>query len=227
MVHGRNQERAYSVAEELQTIGGTVEVALGDLTDPDEAGSVAQKAQAWRVQILVNNAGPFSEHDWITTDPQAWATSYDGNVVTVVRMVQALLPTMLATGWGRIITLGSRAATTPQANLVDYSAAKAAVLNLTSSLAQHLAGTGITANTISPGVILTEGLLQMFDERARLLGWDRDQTSQAMADYAPNPVGRLGTGDDIAAAVAYLASPLASYVTGTELRVDGGITPVP
>lgn len=227
LVHGRDQARADALAQELQAAGGTAEVVLGDLTDENAAVEVADRARKWGVQILVNNAGPFVEHDWDNADPSAWTASFEGNVATAVRMIHALVPGMRAAGWGRVINVGSRAATTPLPNMVDYSAAKAAVVNLTTSLAHHLTGSGVTANVVSPGVILTDGLVRIFDQRANDAGWTDEQRAQVMADYAPNPTGRLGTGEDIAAAVAYLASPLAGYVNGTELRVDGGISPVP
>ena len=144
--------------------------------------------------------------------------------------MQALLPVMRDNGWGRVINVGSRGATTPLPNMVDYSAAKAMVVNMTTSLARHLAGTGITANTVSPGVIATDGLRRMLTDRAAEQGWPAswpELERRAVAEYAPNPTGRLGTGDDIAAAVAFVASPLAGYINGIDLRVDGGITPVP
>lgn len=125
-----------------------------------------------------------------------------------------------------MITIGSRAVRTPLPNMVTYSAAKAAVVNMTTSLARHLAGTGVTANCVSPGVIVTPSMYRMFEERAAAGGEEgagRDE-ADIVAEYAPNPSGRLGRPQDIAAAVAYLASPLADYVNGIELRVDGGIT---
>lgn len=145
-------------------------------------------------------------------------------------MIRALLPRMRAHGWGRIVNLGSRAATTPLPNMVDYSAAKAAVVNMTTSLAQHLAGSGITANTVSPGVVATDGLRRMFTDAADARGWPREWSQleeRVVTEYAPNPTGRLGTTADISAAVAFLASPLAGYINGIDLRVDGGIALVP
>lgn len=227
LVHGRNGRRAETVAEEIRAAGGRAEVVLADLTDATAADRLADRAHDWGVQIVVNNAGPFIEHTWADADLAAWTASFESNVLTTVRLIRALLPTLTSGGWGRVINIGTRGATTPLPNMVDYSAAKAAVVNLTASLARHLAGTGVTANVVSPGVILTQGLSHMFELRAAESGWTTAQTQQQTADYAPNPVGRLGTTDDIAAAVTYLASPVADYVNGTELRVDGGITPVP
>jgi NAD(P)-dependent dehydrogenase (short-subunit alcohol dehydrogenase family) len=212
LIHGRDAQRARELAGEL---GGGAQAILGDLTVA--AGDVCTYAAAWRPDVLVANAGPFAERDWENATPADWASTFDGNLVSTVRIVQAVLPGMRKASWGRVITIGSRGAVTPLVNMVDYSAAKAALVNATTSLARHLSGTGITANTVSPGVILTPGLEKMFAGR---------DSAEIAAEYAPNPTGRLGTPEDIAAAVAFLASPLAGYVNGVNLRIDGGITPI-
>ncbi|TDB89910.1 SDR family oxidoreductase [Actinomadura sp. KC216] len=230
LVHGRDADRAEAAAGRVRSAGGTAEVVLGDLTDDAAADDVAGRAAAWGVDVLVNNAGPVAEHDWDDAGPGAWLAAWNGNVMSAVRVIRAVLPGMRERGWGRVVNLGSRAATTPLPNLVEYSAAKAAVVNLTTSLARHLAGTGITANTVSPGVIVTEGMRRMFEDGAARRGrprtWD-ELEPEVTAEYAPNPTGRLGTADDIAATVAFLASPLAGYINGIDLRVDGGLVPVP
>lgn len=229
LVHGRDQGRASQVAESVRAAGGECEVVLGDLTDDEAAAEAAEQARRWGVDVLVNNAGPFAEHDWETAEPSAWLDAMNGNVVSAVRLIRVLVPPMRERGWGRIVNVGSRAATTPLPNMVDYSAAKAAVVNMTTGLARHLAGSGITANTVSPGVIVTEGMRRMFEDRAAARGrpapWP-ELEPDVLAEYAPNPSGRLGTEDDIAAAVTFLASPLTGYINGVNLRVDGGITQV-
>jgi 3-oxoacyl-[acyl-carrier protein] reductase len=230
LVHGRDGERAMQVVGGVHAGGGEAEVVLGDLTHEEAAAEVAARARSWGVDILVNNAGPFVEHDWDSAEPSAWLDAVNGNVVSAVRLIRGLISPMRERGWGRIINLGSRAATTPLPNMVEYSAAKAAVVNMTTGLARHLTGSGITANTVSPGVIVTEGMQQMFEDRAAAHGrpapW-AELEPQVLAEYAPNPSGRFGTADDVAAAVAFLASPLAGYVNAIDLRVDGGITAVP
>lgn len=230
LVHGRDPGRAEQVAAALRRRGGTVDVALGDLTVPESAAVVAEQADTWGTEVLVNNAGPFLEDEWDTAEPARWLRSVEDNVVSAVRLIRALTPAMRQRGWGRVINVGSRSATTPLPNMVTYSAAKAAVVSMTVSLAQHLAGSGVTANAVSPGVIVTDGMRRMFQARAREQGrspdW-ADLEQEIVAGYAANPSGRLGTVNDIAAAIAFLSSPLAGYVNGIDLRVDGGITGVP
>ncbi|MFD8544150.1 SDR family NAD(P)-dependent oxidoreductase [Streptomyces sp. NPDC059649] len=245
LVHGRNAGAAAAVAERVAARGVRTEVVLGDLTEPGVAEQVALTARDFGVQILVNNAGPFAEHDWESSRASDWRAAFEGNVLPTVRVSQTLLPSLRAHGWGRVITIGSRAVRTPLPNMVTYSAAKAAVVNMTTSLARHLAGTGVTANCVSPGVIVSPSMYRMFEERA---ADTTDMTDTAVegngamaaegtagavdeadlvAAYAANPTGRLGRPEDIASAVAYLASPRADYVNGIELRVDGGITGTP
>ncbi|MFD9205643.1 SDR family NAD(P)-dependent oxidoreductase [Streptomyces sioyaensis] len=229
LVHGRSAGAAAAVAERVAARGVRAEVVLGDLTEPGVAEQVAVTARDFGAHILVNNAGPFAEHDWDSSQPSDWRAAFEGNVLPTVRVSQTLLPSLRAHGWGRVITIGSRAVRTPLPNMVTYSAAKAAVVNMTTSLARHLAGTGVTANCVSPGVIVTPSMYRMFEERAAAGGDEGGGRDEAdiVAEYAPNPSGRLGRPQDIAAAVAYLASPLADYVNGIELRVDGGITGTP
>ncbi|WP_411143942.1 SDR family NAD(P)-dependent oxidoreductase [Streptomyces sp. x-80] len=269
LVHGRNAAAAAAVAERVTLRGVRSEVVLGDLTEPGVAEQVALTARDFGARILVNNAGPFAEHDWDSARPADWRAAFEGNVLPTVRVTQTLLPSLRAHGWGRVITIGSRAVRTPLPHMVTYSAAKAAVVNMTTSLARHLAGTGVTANCVSPGVISTPSLHRMFEERAAAAHGPADEADETdelgemgemgmadardvaesgggrgpvtgsgtpvrsgpgpvaaelVAEYAPIPAGRLGRPQDIAAAVAYLASPLADYVNGIELRVDGGIT---
>jgi 3-oxoacyl-[acyl-carrier protein] reductase len=230
LIHGRNASAAAEVAERVTSLGVRAAVVLGDLSRDDDGARVAAAAVAFGVRIVVNNAGPLAEHDWDSAEPTDWLAALNSNVVSSVRVTRALLPSLRERGWGRIVNIGSRAATTPLPHLVEYSAAKAAVVNMTTSLARHLAGTGVTANCVSPGVIVTPTMQRMFQDRAEAAGEDPEWSGlepAVTARYAPNPVGRLGRAADISAAVAYLASPIADYVNGIDLRVDGGITNTP
>lgn len=228
MIHGRQPDGVAAQVAEVEAAGGQADAVLGDLGSPEgTARLLASVAELGEVDILVANAGPFGEHTFSTATDEDWQRAFEANVLSVVRCVRALLPGMRERAWGRIITVSTRGAVTPLPHMVEYSAAKAAVVNLTASLAQDVAGSGITANTISPGVILTPSMQDMFQHRADVEGdaraWEEIERDIAIG-YAANPTGRLGRPDDIAAAAVFLASPRASYVNGATLRVDGGIT---
>jgi 3-oxoacyl-[acyl-carrier protein] reductase len=228
LVHGRDDDKVARQVEQILRDGGQAAGVTGDIRDPGESEALlAEVVERGPVDILVANAGPFSEHTFDEASDGDFLRAFEANVVSVVRCVRALLPAMRARGWGRIITITTRGVISPLPNMVDYSAAKAGVTNLTAGLAQHLASSGITANTISPGVILTPGMQQMFQMRADAAGdrrpWD-ELEADIVADYAANPTGRLGRPEDIAAAAVFLASPRAGYINGATLRVDGAIT---
>ncbi|MGH8793132.1 MAG: SDR family NAD(P)-dependent oxidoreductase [Stackebrandtia sp.] len=230
LIHGRSADSAAGVADRVRSLGAPAEVVLGDLTEPGVAERVAVAAVAFGARILVNNAGPLAEHDWDSAEPEDWLAAFNGNVVSTARVTRGLLPALRNSGWGRVVNMGSRAVTTPLPHLVEYSAAKAAVVNLTTSLAKQLAGTGVTANCVSPGVIVTPTMKQLFTDRAEKQGRDADWATLeplVAAEYAPNPTGRLGRAGDIADTVAFLSSPVADYINGINLRVDGGITLTP
>lgn len=228
LVHGRDEDRVTRQVEQIRRNGGRADGVTGDLADRAATEALlAEVVDRGPVDILVANAGPFTEHTFDEATDEDFQRAFDTNVLSVTRCVRALLPSMRARGWGRIITVSTRGVIAPLPHMVDYSTAKAAVTNLTGALAQHLAGSGITANTISPGVILTPGMQQMFQDRADAVGdtrpWD-ELEADVVAGYAANPTGRLGRPEDIAAAAVFLASPRADYVNGTTLRVDGAIT---
>lgn len=225
LIHGRSEQACEEALAKIRASGGSSSIVCGDLADPAAVEDVGKRAVDHSVDILVNNAGPFSENSWEEVEAVDWVESYQRNVVSAASLSKILTPSMREKGWGRVINVGSRAVATPLANMIDYSAAKAAVVNFTGSLAKHLAHSGVTANCVSPGVILTESLEKMFTDRADYadVPW-KDIEPEVTRDYAPNPTGRLGRPDDIAAAIAFLASPLAGYINGVNLPVDGGIT---
>ena len=234
VVHGRDRERAELVAADIVSSGGVAIVVTGDLTDDGQVEKLCAVLgdQLAGVDILVNNAGGSGEkHKWEETAVEAWADAYDRNVLAAVRLTNRLLPTMRAAGWGRIVNISSMAGTMPPAGGPDYSACKAAMNNLTLSLAKSVAADGITVNAVSPGTVLTPKLESAFRDLASKNGWaDRKakwiEVERAVLPHvAPVPIGRVGTSSDIANAVAFLCSPLAGYITGMDLRVDGGMMP--
>lgn len=226
-VHGRDRDRTERVAKGITENGGEAHSAIGDL------GTDAGAAQAYGdavaglggVDILVNNMGVYLPSDWPTTTADRWAVMMNANVVSAVRMISHVVPEMRERGWGRIINNGSGEAQQPLARMPEYAASKAAMMNMTASLARELAGSGVTANTVSPGIIATDSLQAFFAEVARERGWgDAWPTieKRVAAEWAPNTVGRLGTVDEVAAFFAYVASPLSGFINGSNLRIDGG-----
>jgi NAD(P)-dependent dehydrogenase (short-subunit alcohol dehydrogenase family) len=229
VVHGRNAERSERVAQEIKHDGGRASVVLGDLGRPDAARAVANNAleALGGVDILINNAGGADEgmKPWLEADLAQWQATFEQNVFSAVRLIRELVPSMKRSGWGRIIQVSSGVATQPFPIGPDYAAAKAAMVNTTVSLAKDLGGTGITVNTVSPGPILTPAAERVFRDIAKQRSWGEEWPEierQAVAQFVPNPLGRMGRPDEVAALVLFLASPLADYIHGSNVRVDGG-----
>jgi NAD(P)-dependent dehydrogenase (short-subunit alcohol dehydrogenase family) len=226
VVHGRNADRANTVAESIRAAGGRADIALGDLSTDAGADVVAETALAGGdIDILVNNAGAYHHLNWMEATPSRWIETYETNVLSAVRMIQRLLPQMRTRRWGRIIQTGGGLALQPAPMQPDYNASLAARHNLAVSLARELKGSGITSNVVAPGAILVPSVKELLITIAPRFGWGNtweEIERGTVQDLVPNDVGRLGRPEEIAAAVAYLASPHADYVSGAVLRVDGG-----
>jgi 3-oxoacyl-[acyl-carrier protein] reductase len=157
--------------------------------------------------------------------PDRWIETYQFNVLSGVRMIHRLVPKMREKCWGRVIQIGGGLAIQPIAMQPDYEASLAARHNLAVSLARELKDTGVTSNVVAPGAILVSSVEKLLIDIAPRYGWGNtweEIERGCVRDIVPNDVGRLGRPEEIAAAVAYLASPHADYVSGAVLRVDGG-----
>ncbi len=227
VVHGRDKERAEAVARTIQDNGGRAEVVLGDLATDEGADAVASGALAnGPIDILVNNAGYYRHLTWTDATVDDWRDTYEANVLSGVRMIKRLVPQMRERGWGRVIQIGGGLAVTPMAGHPHYNATLAARHNLAVSLARELAGTGVTSNTVAPGAILVDAVKDLLTGIAPDRGWGEtweEIERDATAHLLPNDRGRLGRPEEVAGAVLYLTSPLADYVSGAILRVDGGL----
>jgi NAD(P)-dependent dehydrogenase (short-subunit alcohol dehydrogenase family) len=226
IVHGRNEERAAAVASTIRAENGRVDVVTGDLAVEGGPENVANSALlGGPVDILVNNAGEYEHRSWMDASRADWMDAYSVNVVAGVLLTQRLVPQMRERGWGRIIQIGGGLAQQPLESYPHYGAALAARHNLAVSLARELKDTGVTSNIVAPGAIRVPALESMLTEVAKSFDWGETWAEierGAVRDVAPNDTGRFGTPDEVAAAVAYLASPVADYVSGATLRVDGG-----
>jgi NAD(P)-dependent dehydrogenase (short-subunit alcohol dehydrogenase family) len=235
IVHGRDKAQTEKVVEDIIRQGGRAHVVLGDLTDDEQVQRLVDEAQkqVGAIDILVNNAGGSGgvQDNWASTQPDTWASAYDRNVLAALRVSTRLLPCMQQARWGRVINISSLAATMPPASGPDYSACKAAINAMTASMAKAFAADGITVNAVSPGTIHSATLDARFREVAAERGLaERDapwnKIEQAVLPlFAQVPVGRVGRLEEIADAIAFLASPRAGYITGVNLRIDGGLSP--
>jgi len=232
VVHGRDIDRTHQVAAAIQASGGNAVAVTGDLADDAGAASVAEAALAafGAIDILVNNAGGASAGEvksWFSVPMEEWLASYQRNVMAAARLVHRLAPAMKERGWGRVIQIATAAATIPTSAQPEYGTAKAAMLNMSLGLSRALSGSGVTVNSVSPGMIRTPGLDDFLKAFAQRRGWG-DDVSKA-ADYVLKGTGqtvnRIGTAEDVASAVAYLASPRADFLNGVNLHLDGGGTP--
>jgi 3-oxoacyl-[acyl-carrier protein] reductase len=227
-IAGRNRKKAEEVALSIAANGGSADFVIGDISGENGIQEIIRQInENGGIDILVNNAGIYINHDWFTALPNDWLSLYKINVVSSVHLAKAFIPQMKAKGWGRIIQISSGEATQPFAFMPDYAATKAAMNNLTVSLSKALTSTGITVNTVSPGIIVTEGLRDFYMNYGIENGWGSDWKlieKKILETILNNNVGRLGTPDDVANLVCFLASPLSGYINGANYRVDGGST---
>jgi 3-oxoacyl-[acyl-carrier protein] reductase len=163
-----------------------------------------------KIDVLVNNAGSHEDSLLATMPVESWHRVIAANLDAVFHGCQAVLPLMIGQRGGHIVNVASLSALLAPAGQTNYAAAKAGVVALTESLAKEVARLGITVNAVCPGYVETEALASMPPERRQ-------------AALAQVPMRRFGRPEEVAAAVRFLASPEASYITGAALKIDGGI----
>lgn len=221
-VHGFEQEAAEAVARAIRADGLDARPVAGDIRN--DAGARELAAAVGPVDVLVNNYGVAEGGTW--ESPTAdWIDIYEKNVLSGVRLVQAFTPGMKARGWGRVVFISTVGYARPNSRMPHYYASKMALVNMTLSLAKELAHTGITVNCISPGIIATAEIREMYERRAIQRGEPADWPSieaRVVREDMPNPAGIVGTPEDIGELVAFLASDRARYVNAANIRIDGG-----
>ncbi len=207
-----NVDAAKATAAEIESIGTKAAAIQGDVKDPASAEAVVKSTlEAFgKVDILVNNAGITRDDLIMRMSEEAWREVLETNLFGAFWMTKAVTRPMLKARAGRIVNITSVSGQAGQMGQANYSSAKAGLIGLTKATARELASRGITVNAVAPGFVLTE------------LTKDLPEALQAEIT-SRTPLGRFGTTEEVADAVAFLASDEAGYITGQVLAVDGGL----
>lgn len=212
-----NAEAAEAVAQEIRAAGGTAVAIAADVSNEDDIVRVVETAKDsfGGIDVVFNNAGIIRRTTAVETTVEEWDRVFGVNVRAIFLMCKHVVPIMKANGGGSIVNTGSGWGLKGGGQAISYCASKGAVVNMTRALAIDHGPDGIRVNSVNPGDVDT-GMLR---DEARQLG--QDQTG-FLAEAAERPLNRMGQPSEIAAAVVWLASDEASYVTGAALVVDGG-----
>lgn len=219
----RNTDR---IAEWVATLPAEKEAAVTslrlDLADLASVEALARQIDAaGGVDILVNNSGGPAPSSAESAPRADWIAQFEAMTANVIHLTQALLPAMKKRGWGRIVTIASSGVEQPIANLAISNGVRAALVGWSKTLAGEVARHGITTNVVLPGRIGTERVASLDASAAQRTGTDPVEVARQSA--ATIPVGRYGRPEEFADVVTFLASERASYVTGSLIRVDGGM----
>jgi 3-oxoacyl-[acyl-carrier protein] reductase len=230
----RDEQRLREVQEEAVGAGlkaGSRAAVLALDVTADDAGErilAAATESFGTLDVLVNNAGTARWRDLDDVPDEDWRAQYELSVMAPLRAMRAVAPPMAERGWGRIVNVCSTAGKRPSASMPEYSVAKAAELSLSRLFADRYARSGVLVNAICPGPTESE----MWMEPGGLLDQSRDLTGAASREEAleeagsKRPIGRLASAEEIAAAIVFLCSGRASYVSGAAWSVDGGTVQV-
>ncbi|WP_337064540.1 SDR family oxidoreductase [Rouxiella badensis] len=224
-VCGRTEAALIETAEMIKAAGGRAKAFVMDLTQPEKFDQVLAGIHQYLgpIGILVNNSGGPPPTKASGVAPELWATQFSTMVSSLIQLTDKVLPDMRSLGWGRIITSTSSGIVTPIPNLGMSNTLRMALVGWSKTLASEVASECITVNVILPGRIATKRLGQLDEARAGREGISVEEVASKSASTIP--VGRYGEPEEYGAVAAFLASRQASYMTGSVIRVDGGMIP--
>ena len=224
IVNGRSQAGVDEAVERMRAeTKGTVLGFAGDLAQAAAAEDVVRRHPG--ISILVNNLGIFEPKAFEDIPDEDWLRFFDVNVLSGVRLARLVLPDMKRANWGRIIFISSESAIQIPTEMVHYGMTKTAQIAVARGLAESVAGTGITVNSVLPGPTKSRGVGDFVQDMANASNKSFEQVEAEFFDHVrpTSLIKRFGTPQEVASLVAYVASPLASATTGAALRVDGGV----
>ncbi|WP_336962220.1 SDR family oxidoreductase [Sphingobium aquiterrae] len=223
-ISGRNQEKLDAAAAEVAAVG-TVRAILAD--PATAAGAQTLIAQVPTVDILVNNLGIYEAKPFAEITDADWHHFFEVNVVSGARLARHYFPQMLANDWGRIIFIASESALVIPGEMIHYGMTKTAQLAIARGLAEQTRGTGVTVNSVMPGPTRSEGIVEFI--RSVVDNKDAPEAEREAEFFTKlrplSLIRRLIEAEEIAATVAFLASPLAAVTNGAAIRAEGGIIP--
>jgi NAD(P)-dependent dehydrogenase (short-subunit alcohol dehydrogenase family) len=224
IVNGRSQQSVdKTIADLKSTTGADVEGFAGDLSLAPNAEGLADRFPG--VEILVNNLGIFEPKPFEQIPDADWLRFFDVNVVSGIRLSRLYLPAMRRANWGRIIFISSESGVQIPVEMVHYGVTKTAQIAVARGLAETVANTGITVNSVLPGPTRSRGVDDFVDALAKAEGESFTEFEKEFFEKVrpTSLIKRFASPEEIASLVTYLASPLASATTGTAVRVDGGV----
>ncbi|WP_086828091.1 SDR family NAD(P)-dependent oxidoreductase [Allokutzneria sp. NRRL B-24872] len=222
IVNGRDEGRVKSTVDKLAAGGASVRGVAADVGT--EEGASALLAAEPEVDILVNNAGIFAPQDVFEIPDAEWLRFFEVNVLSGVRLARHHAPRMVERGWGRVIFVSSESAVQTPTEMVHYGMTKTAQLAVSRGMAQSVAGTGVTVNSVLPGPTLTPGVEEFIrDLNGSDVPFEEAEREFMAKDRPTSLLRRLIRPQEVANMITYVASDLASATTGGALRVDGGV----
>ncbi len=224
IINGRSQASVDKAMTQLASTGsGEVIGFVGDLSTQETAEQLVQNYP--EVEILVNNLGIFEPVAFESISDDDWRRFFEVNVLSGVRLSRLYLPAMRQRNWGRIVFVSSESAIQIPAEMIHYGMTKTAQLAISRGLAESVAGTGITVNSVLPGPTKSRGVIDFVEELAEQSGQTFEAFEQEFFQKMrpTSLIKRFADPSEVASLVAYIVSPLASATTGAALRADGGV----